>query len=245
VVAADTAGYRLLQASRPVSAAEIIGRRIVSGDLKPGSVLPNLEVLASQFSVSRLSMREAMKLLAGKGLIDARPRRGTVVRPRSEWSRLDPDVLVWQIGDVTNAAFVRSLFEVRAIVEPEAAALTALRAPEAALAEIDRAFLAMAASDPSSPESIKADVAFHQAILTGTGNEFLAAFAPAIETSLTVTFGLQRHAKFAQDHFIPSHRAILDAIKRGDPEGARTAFRKLLATAESDAMAGIRLQGVA
>jgi DNA-binding FadR family transcriptional regulator len=243
VVAADLAGYRFLQGSRPVNAAEVIGRRIVSGDLKPGSVLPNLQDLATEFSVSRLSMREAMKLLAGKGLVDARPRRGTVVRPRSEWSRLDPDVLIWQIGEVPNAAFVRSLFEVRAIVEPEAAALTALRAPQSALREIESAFSAMAASDPSSPESIKADVAFHLAILTGTGNEFLAAFAPAIETTLTITFGLQRNAKPAQDHFVPSHKAIFDAIKRGDPEGARQAFRKLLTTAENDAMVGIRMQG--
>ena len=242
-MAAESAGQRILQGSRPVGAAEIIGRRIVSGDLKPGSVLPNLEDLAVELCVSRLSMREAMKLLAGKGLVDSRPRRGTVVRPRSEWSRLDADVLVWQIGEVPNAAFIRSLFEVRSIIEPEAAALTAVRAPEAALAGIDRAFSAMAASDPSSPESIKADVAFHQAILIGTGNEFLAAFAPAIETSLTVTFSVQRAAQPDQDHFVPSHRAIFDAIKRGDPEGARQAFRDLLSTAEIDAMAGIRMRG--
>ena len=131
----------------------------------------------------------------------------------------------------------------RVIIEPEAAALAAIRASEEALAEIDRAFSAMAASDPTSPESIKADVAFHQAILTGTGNEFLAAFAPAIETSLTVTFGVQRIAQPDQDHFIPNHRAIFEAIKRGDAEGARFAFRTLLAQAEGDAMAGIRMKG--
>lgn len=241
-MAAEPAGQWIAQASRPVGAAAVLGRRIVSGDLKPGSILPNLDDLAVELSVSRPSMREAMKLLAGKGLVDARPRRGTVVRPRSEWSRLDPDVLVWQIGEVPNAAFVRSLFEVRSIVEPEAAALAASRAPEAALSEIGLAFEAMAASDPSSPELIKADVAFHQAILTGTGNEFLAAFAPAIETSLTVAFGVQRLARLNQEHFVPSHRAIYDAIRRGDPEGARHAFRSLLATAESDALLGIRMR---
>lgn len=242
----DDAGQRRLQGTRQTGAAAVIGRRIVSGDLRPGSVLPNIEVLAEEFSVSRLSMRESMKLLVGKGLIDSRPRRGTVVRPRSDWNRLDPDVLVWQIGEVPNAAFVRSLFEARAIIEPEAAALTARRAPEAVLAEIDRAFAAMAASDPATPESIKADVAFHQAILTGSGNDFLAAFAPAIETSLTVTFGVQRTTlgKSANAHFVPSHQAILDAIKRGDPDGARQAFRALLATAENDAMAGLRKGGI-
>ena len=134
---------------RRVAAAEVIGRRIVSGDWQPGSVLPNLDKLAEEFAVSRLSIREAMKLLAGKGLVDARPRRGTVVRPRNEWSRLDPDVLFWQAGKAPNAAFVRSLFEVRGIIEPEAAALAAVRSSEEALAGIDRAFSAMEASDPT------------------------------------------------------------------------------------------------
>ena len=230
---------------RRIAPAEVIGRRIVSGDWQPGRVLPNLDRLAEEFSVSRLSIREAMKLLAGKGLVQSKPRRGTIVRPRNEWSRLDPDVVIWQIGDEPNAAFVRSLFEVRSIIEPEAAALTAIRASEAGLAEIERAFAVMAVSDPSSRESIKADVAFHQAILTGTGNEFIAAFAPAIEMSLSVTFSVQRAAQLDQDHFVPRHRAILEAIRHGDPDAARAAFRILLAEAETDAMTGIRMRGTA
>jgi DNA-binding FadR family transcriptional regulator len=225
------------------SAAEQIGRRIVSGDWMPGSVLPNLDRLAAEYSVSRLSIREAMKVLMGKGLVESRPRRGTIVRPRSEWSRLDPDILVWQLAEVPSAAFVRSLFEARMIIEPEAAALVARRATEEVLGEIERAFLAMAESDPRTPESIKADVAFHTAILTGTGNEFIAAFAPVIATSLTATFGLQRVVRTDQSHFVPSHRAIFDAIKRGDVESARAAFHALLKQAEMDAMEGIMKRG--
>lgn len=225
------------------SAAEQIGRRIVAGDWKPGSVLPNLDRLALQYSVSRLSIREAMKVLIGKGLVESRPRRGTIVRPRAEWSRLDPDILVWQLAEVPSAAFVRSVFEARMIIEPEAAALVATRATEEVLGEIERAFIAMAETDPRSPESIKADVAFHSAILTGTGNEFIAAFAPVIATSLTVTFGVQRVVRADQSHFVPNHRAIFDAIKRGDADGARAAFRSLLKQAEGDAMEGIMQKG--
>lgn len=227
------------------TAAQNIGRRIVSGDWQPGSVLPNLDRLAEQYSVSRLSIREAMKMLIGKGLVESRPRRGTIVRPRSEWSRLDPDILVWQLTEVPSAAFVRSLFEARKIIEPEAAALVAKRATEEVLGEIEWAFVAMAESDPRSPESIKADVAFHTAILTGTGNEFIAAFAPVIATSLTATFGVQRVVRPDQSHFVPSHRLIFDAIKRGDAVGARAAFLALLAQAETDAMDGIQSQGKA
>jgi DNA-binding FadR family transcriptional regulator len=228
--------------ARPIAAAETIGRRIVTGGWKPGSILPSFDQLADEFSVSRLSVREAMRALAAKGLVASKPRRGTIVRPRSEWSRLDPDVLVWQIGDEPNAAFVRSLFEARAIIEPEAAALVALRATEEVLAAIERAFVAMETTDPSSQESIAADVAFHQAILTGTGNEFLAAFAPVIGTWLKVAFGVQRVARPDPSNFVPQHRAIFEAIKRGDPDGARIAFRTLLTRSEADAMRGIRIR---
>ena len=93
---------------RPMGAAESIGRRIVTGRFAPGTTLPNLELLADEFAISRLSMREAIKVLAGKGLVSSTPRRGTVVRPRHEWSRLDADVLIWQLGGEPNAAFVRA-----------------------------------------------------------------------------------------------------------------------------------------
>src|SRR5882757_10065549 len=119
--------------------AERLGRRIVSGELRPGTTLPNSTLLAREMSVSRPAMREAIKLLAGKGLIESAPRRGTVVRPRTSWNGLDQDVLAWQTGDAPNAAFVRHLFELRRMIEPEAAAYAAQRATSERLAEIESA----------------------------------------------------------------------------------------------------------
>jgi len=227
---------------RPVGAADILGRRIVSGHLTPGTTLPNLDQLAEEFSISRLTMREAIKVLAGKGLVSSAPRRGTVVRPREEWSRLDADVLGWQIGAIPNAAFIRNLFELRRMVEPEAAALAAARASGNGLAAIERAFGQMATAEPRTLESIKGDIAFHQAILRATGNEFIAALAPAIETSLRLTFTIQRDAWPNIANFVPSHGAIMEGIKRGDPEAARKAVHALLVRAEADAIDGLRLQ---
>ena len=226
---------------RPVGAAERIGRRIVTGGLSPGTVLPNLDKLATEYSISRLSMREAMKLLAGKGLVSSTPRRGTVVRPRSAWSRLDADVLVWQLGGLPDAAFVRNLFELRRMVEPEAAALAAMRSDAESLAAIERAFNDMREADSRSPEAIAADVRLHQAILAATGNEFIAALAPAIETSLRLALPIQRNAYPDPDVFISSHGLIVDAIKRGDPDAARKAVHALLVRAEMDAMDGIKV----
>jgi DNA-binding FadR family transcriptional regulator len=228
-------------ALRPESAAEIIGRKIVSGHFAPGTTLPNLDQLAEEFSMSRLSVREAIRMLANKGLVSSTPRRGTVVKPREEWRRLDIDVLDWQIGTI-NAAFIRHLFELRRMVEPEAAALTASRANANEVAAIERAYAGMAAAESQAPESIKADVAFHQAILRATGNEFIAALAPIIGKALTLAIAVQRDAWPDRENFIPSHRAILDAIRRGDPAAARKAVNALLVRAEVDALDGLRLR---
>ena len=185
-------------------------------------------------------MREAIKLLAGKGLVESTPRRGTVVRPRHAWNSLDEDVLNWQLGDAPNATFVRDLFELRRIIEPEAAACAALRATALTLSEIETALHLMESAETTSPVSIQADVAFHLSILVASGNGFLMSFAPAIRTSLAIAFGLQRKTCPGLDHFIPEHRAIVEAIRGGDSDAARRAVRALLIEAESDAMASLR-----
>ncbi|HVZ13366.1 MAG TPA: FadR/GntR family transcriptional regulator [Bauldia sp.] len=221
--------------------AESIGRRIVTGRFAPGTTLPTLDLLADEFAISRLSMREAIKVLAGKGLVTSTPRRGTVVRPRHEWSRLDADVLIWQLGAEPNAAFVRDLFELRRMIEPEAASLAAQRATREGLSEITEAFARMERTAVRAPESIKADVAFHKAILKATGNDFIAALAPAIDASLRLVFKIQRGAWPDPENFIPTHAAVLDSIRRGDNDGARRAVYTLLVSSEADAMDGLRL----
>ncbi len=115
---------------RHAKTAALIGRRIMGGDLEPGAILPNAALLAREFKLSRPSLREAMKILAAKGLLSAAPRRGTIVRPRSDWNRLDHDVLAWESEVAPTPRFIRDLFELRRMVEPEAAALAAQRATE-------------------------------------------------------------------------------------------------------------------
>lgn len=228
------------QRQKTGDATEEIGRRVVSGQFQPGSVLPTTDVLAAEFSVSRLAIRETMKTLAGKGLVSARPRRGTVVRPRAEWNRFDPDVLRWHSDERPNAAYIRSVFEIRRLIEPPAAALVAERATQDTISAMEVAFQRMAESDPASPESIDADVAFHSAILSGTGNDFIAAFTSVMAAALTSTFRIQRDVARDREHFIPSHKLILDAIKSGDADRTREAYIRLLKIAEDDAITGLQ-----
>jgi DNA-binding FadR family transcriptional regulator len=95
-----------------------LGVRIVSGALRPGDALPREEVLAEQMAVSRTALREAMRVLSAKGLVEARPKVGTRVREERYWQQLDADVLAWRCASMPTADFVQKLAEMREIFEP-------------------------------------------------------------------------------------------------------------------------------
>ena len=221
---------------RHASTAETIGRRILGGDLPPGATLPNAGALAQQYKLSRPALREAIKILAAKGLLSAAPRRGTVVRPRSDWNRLDDDILAWEADVAATPAFIRDLFEIRRMVEPEAAALTARRITTAGLDQIAATLDVMAQADVRSEASVNADIAFHRALLLHSGNELLASFAPAISASLRIAFKAQRSASLSPDHIVPPHRSIYDAIRARQENDARSRTLALLHDSENDAL---------
>src|SRR5712691_2438408 len=128
-----------------------IGVQIVRGELKPGDVLPADE-LSAELGLSRTVLREAVKVLAAKGLVEARPKTGTRVRPRAAWNLLDPDVLAWRSEASPDGDFFRNIVELRRIVEPEAARLAAERATAAEVAGIKAVFCEMEAvvDDPDA-----------------------------------------------------------------------------------------------
>jgi GntR family galactonate operon transcriptional repressor len=215
----------------------MIGQRIVAGEWQAGGALPTEADLSRELSVSRASLREAIKLLAGKGLIRSTPRRGTIVQPPATWNRLDPDVLLWQASGGLTEAFVHDLFELRRMIEPQAAALAARRADDTGRRTIAAAFQAMEdAQDVDA--SIVADLAFHRAIVLATGNALLAAFSPAVEASLAVSFTVSRSGKI-QPHIVPMHRAVAEPILAGDEAGAIKAMNALLDRSEIDAATAV------
>ena len=158
-----------------------LGRMIVSGEFAQGSVLPTEAVLGEQLSVSRTALRESMRMLAGKGLVESRPRVGTIVLPQSNWNQLDPDLLQWRENLPPDLNFVRSLIEAREVIEPAAAKLAAMRATGQDLGRIQSAYDDMCAADVNDIEGgIAADEAFHLAILTASQNPVFATFAAVI-----------------------------------------------------------------
>ena len=117
---------------------EALGSRIVRGDLQPGDPFPNEADLGREFGASRSVIREAVKSLAAKGLLESRTRTGIRVLPPGQWNLLDLDVLGWRYAAMPPRAFFRELFEIRRVIEPEASALAAERATAEEIAAIER-----------------------------------------------------------------------------------------------------------
>src|SRR5206468_12646009 len=148
-----------------------IGRRIVTGNLQPGELLP----AEPELGASRTVVREAVKVLAAKGLVESRPKTGTRVRPRDAWNLLDPDVLAWQQDGAVDDALLRKLTEVRRIIEPAAAELAAARADVRDVAAMEDAFqqmeeTAQARAGTDFEAFVQADMRFHLAILQACRN---------------------------------------------------------------------------
>jgi GntR family transcriptional regulator, galactonate operon transcriptional repressor len=208
-----------------------LGRAIATGAYAPGDPL-DVAALQAERAVSKTALREALRVLAGKGLVDARQKRGTIVAPVGAWNLLDPDVLRWQAG----ADMLEALAEVRAIVEPPAARLAAERRTDADLEALEQALAAMVGSAADPVAHAAADVAFHRALLRASGNELLGRIGGVFEAVLRARDELVHRAGH-RDDFREPHAAVLAAIRERRPQRAHDAMGELLAKSRADALA--------
>ena len=217
------------------SLADRLGREIVSGVYAPGSLLPSAAEVCARFSVSRTALREVYSALTAKAMIVARPKIGTRVRPKSDWNMLDPEVLSWHLESTPTESFVAELFVLRQMVEPEAAALVAGARSQATIDRIAEAYRRMERFKDGAGYLIGADLDFHMGILEGTGNHFLTALGGLIRTSLECTFELSwEGASKIQEDRLHQHLAILNAIRDGSPELAKSRMKELLSDSIGD-----------
>lgn len=214
--------------------AQNLGVAIISGKYKPGEVLTGEVASSEKLSVSRTAYREAVRILAAKGLIQAKPKVGTTVNPREAWHLLDPDVLSWVFVARPRREFVLALFELRNIVEPAAAALAATRRTPADLKEMRHAIERMARFTLAKREGQQADQDFHAALLRASGNPFLASLTAGIGAAVrTTTVFKQREHPLPRDP-VPDHLHIFEAIAAKDPDRAGAAMRELIFLAMQD-----------
>jgi GntR family transcriptional regulator, galactonate operon transcriptional repressor len=211
---------------------EVIARRILAGEIAEGETL-NIAALQDELDVSLTALREALKVLSAKGIVDARQKRGTFVRPRADWNLLDGDVIRWQFAERAAPHLLDQLQEVRGIVEPAAARLAASRATDDDLAALDAALAHMTEADGDPTAAVAADLSFHRALLAATHNEWLERMEVMMDTGLAerdrLVHGIDRH-----DDPVPSHRAVVDAIRTHDAVAAEHAMRGLLDKAVRD-----------
>ena len=132
---------------------DAVGRDIIEGKLRPGGLLPIEADLARELGVSRPSLREGLRALAAKGLVETRTRRGTIVRPKECWDILDSDILAWMANAPPDQEFLMALLELRTSIEPVAARLAAQRASPRQVLGIEESYRAMAASLPDDIEA--------------------------------------------------------------------------------------------
>jgi DNA-binding FadR family transcriptional regulator len=214
--------------------ARDLGVQIVSGAVRPGDLLETELAASERHHVSRAAYREAVRILAAKGLVVSRPKVGTRVTPREEWHLLDPDVLAWMFQSDPDEQVLEALFELRMIVEPEAAALAAQRRTNEQVAEMEKALDAMAGHTLSTAEGRAADQRFHATILIASANQLLRTLTSSISTAVSWTTALKQEVRPLVRDPVPDHAAVLDAIRARDPNAARIAMTKLVELALFD-----------
>jgi DNA-binding FadR family transcriptional regulator len=203
-----------------------IGRAILEGRFAVGSTLPGDAQLMERFGVSRTALREAMKTLAAKGLIESKTKVGTRVLGEKNWNMFDADILSWRLQLGVDRAFLESLFEIRQTLEPLAAASAASYRSEEDLQLMKAALDAMRLPHHTRDSFTRADVAYHRAILDASANPFLQSIGSVIEAALATAFTLSSPID-SPDRFELSrqqHGAIFDAIVRRDPQAASNAM---------------------
>lgn len=208
-----------------------VGRQIISGRYQPGDLLPKEAELTEQFAVSRTSVREGMRVLAAKGLVDIRQKIGTRVRQPEAWNVFDSDILRWHSEVGRGDEIMRNLVEVRQIMEPAAARLAAGRATMDDLRRMDDALADMVANSTNREGYAHADVEFHLAVYAASHNVLLRQFGSVVADFMYASFNVQQATAADDEVFLEdaeTHAAVFHAINGGNGEKAADAMLRVV-----------------
>lgn len=216
------------------SVARDLGIAILTGEYAPGDSFGGEIERSEALGISRTAYREAIRILAAKGLIESRPKAGTHVTPRKRWNMLDPDMLAWMLAVRPDNDFVNDLLELRYIIEPAAAFLGAERRSDEQLATMQDALETMRVSGLATEAGRSADRRFHRTLIESAGNLAMASLASSIGAAVEWTTHLKEIEQIAPRDPMPEHKAVLDAIAVQDGAQAAAAMRQLIRNASED-----------
>jgi DNA-binding FadR family transcriptional regulator len=205
---------------------DVVGRAVVLGEYDDRP-FPTEGELAQRHGVSRTVTREALKMLAAKGLLGARPRQGTFVNPHDQWNLFDTDVLRWLLDRKFSVGLLRQFNELRIGVEPQAAALAAKRARPAQVAAIAAGLERMREAERGNDDPLDADIEFHVAVMRASGNPFYLQFRDIVTTALRTSIRFTNSIA-GRTASIADHAAVHAAIANGDQTAAFAAMRHLI-----------------
>ncbi|MGZ3297715.1 MAG: FadR/GntR family transcriptional regulator [Asticcacaulis sp.] len=214
--------------------AHRLGVDILNGVYKSGDILPNEIESSSSLSISRSAYREAIRILAAKGMVESRPKTGTRVTERARWNLLDPEVLGWMFETEPSPSFIKALFELRLITEPAAAELAAHRRSDDDVDNMREALAVMKRETLTTEAGRNADLHFHHTLIHATGNEALASLSSSIEAAVSWTTRYKAHHNALARDPVPDHERVLDAIARQDAGAARWCMESLIRMAHED-----------
>nr|WP_298398287.1 FadR/GntR family transcriptional regulator [Sphingobium sp.] len=220
--------------------AQRLGTQIAGGVLPVGHVFAAEVDHAESLGVSRSVLREAFRILTAKGLVSSRPKAGTRVNERRKWSMLDPDVLAWQIQSEPSDAFLRDLFELRMMVEPQAAEMAAQRRSDEQLADMANALDAMERYTLATEKGRAADQRFHGLLMEAAQNELLYGLSSSIMSAIAWTTAAKQRVQEAPRDPMPEHRALYREIEARNPRQAQKAMRVLIELALADMEVALR-----
>ena len=201
------------------TAERLYGQIVVEKALAPGEKLPNEVELSAALGVSRATLREAIRTLAARGVLEVRRGRGTFVSSRVE------EIEDFGFGALEGVrGQLRDLFELRAIFEPQAAALACARATEQELADILDRGRAVETCIRAGKDRTKADWEFHAAIVRATHNEFMMRLLPIISRAVEEAIAAGEHGEELAQVTLRDHALLLEFLEKRDPEGAEHAM---------------------
>jgi DNA-binding FadR family transcriptional regulator len=207
---------------------DLLGLAVSSGELPTGSVV-RMEELEERYGVSRSVIREALRVLASMGMVSSRRRVGVQILPPTEWNLYDPQLIRWRLASPARIAQLRSLFELRAAVEPEAARLAALRAGSKDASDLMglAGKLWAAGRDGDATAFLKLDIEFHRLILSSSGNEMFGKLNSLVAEVLTgrTNYGLM--PEYPHEEALQMHVDVASAIQRGNPAAARDTMLRI------------------
>lgn len=205
-----------------------LGKSIALGEYPQGVPLKAEAELCEEFDASRTVLREAVKMLTAKGMLDARPRRGTIVLPESQWNLSDPEILNWLLNRKGSLPIISEFADMRLAIEPAAAGLAASNLTDENRITLNLAIERMKAAAKGEDDHLDSDIAFHVGILEASNNRFFWNMRHTIEVALRFSIRITNRRKGVEKASVEDHQRILDFVLAGDSVAAENEMRSLL-----------------